>query len=313
MRQIGFINGEDDAHRFGDYLLTQEIKNNVEQMAGGAWAVWVEDDEQLDRGRAELEQFRANPTDARYDASADANRLRKRSEKAEQRRRKQFVDVRTRWGQPSQLARPVTIVLAAISIVAALGTKLGDQDGRVLDALLIVPVHRSAEDPNLGYFGTLADTISTGQVWRLVTPIFLHFGIIHLIFNMFWLVDLGSMIETRRGSLFLAALVIITAIFSNVAEYYLPNPRGPNPHFGGMSGVNYALFGYAWMKSKYQPHLGIGVSQQTVTIMLFWLVLCMTGLVGPIANVAHVVGLLGGVGFGYLPYAIKRVLRRRSG
>ena len=36
----------------------------------------------------------------------------------------------------------------------------------------------------------------------------------------------------------------------------------------------------------------------TITMMLFWLVLCMTGLMGPIANAAHVVGLLVGVIFG---------------
>jgi GlpG protein len=78
-----------------------------------------------------------------------------------------------------------------------------------------------------------------------------------------------------------------------------------------MSGINYALFGYAWIKGKYQPHLGIGVAPQTVTVMLFWLVLCMTGLVGDIANVAHVVGLIGGAAFAYLPYAAKRLKRGR--
>ena len=84
-----------------------------------------------------------------------------------------------------------------------------------------------------------------------------------------------------------------------------------SPLFGGMSGVNYALFGYAWMKGKYQPHQGIGVAQQTVTVMLFWLVLCFTGLVGAIANVAHVAGLLAGVAIAYVPYAVNRAVRRR--
>jgi GlpG protein len=152
--------------------------------------------------------------------------------------------------------------------------------------------------------------IARGQVWRVVTPIFIHYGPLHLIFNMFWLLDLGAMIETRRGSLFLLLLVLITAAVSNVAQYYLGDWGVRNPAFGGMSGVNYALFGYAWLKGKFQPHLGVGVSPQTVTIMLFWLVLCMTGLVGAVANVAHLVGLLGGAGFAYVPYLVKRVTRR---
>jgi GlpG protein len=65
------------------------------------------------------------------------------------------------------------------------------------------------------------------------------------------------------------------------------------------------------MKGKFQPYLGIGVAPQTVTVMMFWLVLCMTGLVGPVANVAHVAGLLGGLGFGYIPYGVSRLRRGR--
>jgi GlpG protein len=179
-----------------------------------------------------------------------------------------------------------------------------------MDALRIVPVHRLAEDPTLGHFGTLRETITTGQVWRLVTPIFLHFGILHLAFNMLVLFDLASLIETRRGSLFLLMLVLVTAVGSNLAEYYLPNPMHPDPRFGGISGVNYALFGYAWIKGKYQPYLGIGVAPQTVTIMLFWLVLCFTPLMPNIANMAHVAGLIGGVSFAYVPYLLKRMRQR---
>ena len=42
--------------------------------------------------------------------------------------------------------------------------------------------------------------------------------------------------------------------------------------------------------------------QNTVFIMLFWLVLCMTGALGSIANVAHTVGLVVGIILGVAPY-----------
>jgi GlpG protein len=310
MRQIGSINSDQDAERFSDYLLTQGIGNMVEEGAGGTWAVWVENDDHIDRGRTELAQFQANPADPRYEAAGRAEQLRRQNEKAEQRRRKQFVDVRTRWAQPSRLARPVTIALAAISIVVAVATKLGMEPGPPTpaeNALLIAPVE--AVEGRWVQWDDL-NAIKRGQVWRLITPIFLHFGPLHLLFNMFWLVDLGSMIETRRGWWFLLLMVLVTAVGSNVAEYYLPNPASPSPMFGGMSGVNYALFGYAWIKGRYQPHLGIGVSQQTVLILMIWLVVCFIGLIPNVANYAHLVGLIGGAAFAYLPYATGRLRRR---
>jgi GlpG protein len=148
---------------------------------------------------------------------------------------------------------------------------------------------------------SLAD-VRRGQVWRLVSPIFLHLDWMHLIFNMLWLADLGAIIERRKGTWWLALVVLSTAVASNLVQY-----AWSGPGFGGMSGVVYALFGYVWMKGKFQPQEGMAVGQQTVLIMLVWLVACMTGLLGPIANAAHLVGLLGGMALGHAQYSWKRV------
>jgi GlpG protein len=308
MRQIGSIDNETEAIRFGDHLLTKGIKNHIESQSAGGWAIWVEDDDLLDRARGELAQFRTNPADARYDAADKAEKIRKTEERDETRRRRQFIDVRTRWSHPSQLARPVTIALVILSILAGVGTKLSKGGWTPLEsALSFVPTAdagngRVVVEQDLG-------AIKRGQVWRLVTPIFMHVGIFHLIFNMFWLLDLGSMIETRRGSLRLLLMVLVAAVLSNLAQYYLGHFGRPDPMFRGMSGVVYALFGYAWICGRIRPHLGVGISNQNVTIMLFWLVLCMTGLVGPVANAAHVAGLLLGVFCAYVPFFFTRIRR----
>ena len=143
--------------------------------------------------------------------------------------------------------------------------------------------------------GFLPDVFQQGEFWRLLTPIFIHGGVLHFLFNMMWLYQLGCMIEARQSPLRLLLLVIVTGIFSNVVQYLVGGP-----HFGGMSGVVYALAGYIWMQGKYDRTSGLGLDQQSVTILLVWLVVCFTGAVGHVANFAHLGGLVSGMAIGWL-------------
>ncbi len=155
----------------------------------------------------------------------------------------------------------------------------------------------------------LLSEIRSGQIWRLVTPIFIHFGPLHLVFNMMTLLLLGGQVESRRGSIRMGLLVLILAVASNLAEYYLGHPSIANgwilfqssPQFGGMSGVLFGLFGYAWMKSRFEPRLGLNLPRETVYLMLVWFFLCLLGVIPGIANGAHAGGLLLGLLIGYAP------------
>jgi GlpG protein len=304
MRHIGSIDDETDAQRFGDYLLASGVKNHVEEGSSG-WAVWVEDDDQLDAAKVELDAFRANPRDAKYDGAVrKAEQIRKDAERTAERRQRLFHDVRTSWGGGArQWAQPVTMALILLSLLAAAGTQLGyNVSGPAMTALRFQSTHYVTEKAYEYELG-LTD-IRRGQVWRLITPIFIHYGPLHLIFNMFWLRDLGAMIEGQRGSLILLGLVLAAAIIPNLSEYAWSGPA-----FGGMSGVVYGLFGYAWIKGKYEPQLGVGVSRETVVIMMVWLFICMTGLIGPVANVAHVMGLVVGIVAAYVPIEVRKIRR----
>jgi GlpG protein len=135
--------------------------------------------------------------------------------------------------------------------------------------------------------------VRAGEIWRLVTPMFVHMTGIHLLFNAMWMRELGRMVEMRHGPLRFAGLALAIAIASNVAQYLWHGPA-----FGGLSGLVYGLFGYVLVRSRLQPHPGWELGRQNVMLMLGWFVLCFTGMVGPIANAAHAAGLGLGAAFG---------------
>ncbi|NOX54217.1 MAG: rhomboid family intramembrane serine protease, partial [Planctomycetes bacterium] len=149
--------------------------------------------------------------------------------------------------------------------------------------------------------------VQRGQVWRLVTPIFLHFGVVHLLFNTWMTYSLGSAVEFRRGSGRTALLVLAIAIPSNVGQYYVSGPL-----FGGLSGVVYGLFGYVWMKSRFDPTSGLYISSNELIVRslssgwLGWFVLCLMNVIPHVANAVHGIGLAVGIVIGFLPTWLSR-------
>jgi GlpG protein len=145
-----------------------------------------------------------------------------------------------------------------------------------------------------------------GQYWRLLTPIFLHFGWLHITFNSLWMWELGALIEQRLGSLLLLALVLLCGIGSNVAQHLASGPS----LFGGMSGVVYALLGFCWVYNTLLPDRYLAVPRPIIAFMLLWLVFCMVAPtellgIGSIANAAHLAGLLLGCAIA-VPVALYR-------
>ena len=142
-------------------------------------------------------------------------------------------------------------------------------------------------------FESVAATYARGEYWRLLTPVFLHFGVLHLAFNMLWLWELGRRIERARGHLTLLALLVLTGAGGNIAQYLFDG----GVMFGGMSGVIYGLLGYAWVWNRVSGAPGLVLPPGLMAVMLGWLLLCMSGLVeaigfGAIANAAHGAGLV---------------------
>lgn len=67
--------------------------------------------------------------------------------------------------------------------------------------------------------------IDQGEVWRLVVPMFLHIGIIHLLANMYALWVLGPQLESLYGSARFTILYLLSGIGGFVASYFFRPSR----------------------------------------------------------------------------------------
>lgn len=304
MRPIGRLPDEPSALRFGGFLSGQGIDNQVDSTSQGDWEVWILDDENLEKSKSWFEEFHRNPQNPLFSSEKHVGvRRRMQEEVTAAPRRSRVVDARTMifYSPPVPLG-PVSVVLIAISIAVTLLVELGKNDS--LQQILSISRFAPMIGRHVQWERILLE-VRRGEIWRLFTPIFLHFGFLHIFFNMLWLRDLGSMIEARKSSWFLLLLTLVLAATSNVGQYLA---RGPN--FGGMSGVVYGLLGYTWMQSKFNPSSQLSLAPQTVTFMIMWFFVCLAGLVGPIANAAHGVGLVVGVAWGFLETRLRTARRR---
>lgn len=304
MRQAGTIADERLAKRFADYLLTQGIATRVDAETDG-WVIWVRDEEFVDQSRATLQEFLDAPDDPKFQGvSREAGAIRA----AERRREKEYsrnqIDMRRRWKSPAGGSIPVTMTFLGLMLLATVVSRLGKYEP--VSKWLFIATY-TFTDPNTGETVNYLPEVMKGQVWRLVTPIFMHGGVLHLIFGLWMFYHFGRLIEVRRGSYRMLAMVLTIAVISNIAEYLVADFREwPNgifetrARFLGMSGVIYGLFGFAWIRGKYDPTSGLRLNPQVVFFLIAWLVFCMLGFM-PIANIAHVSGLLVGMAIGYAP------------
>ncbi len=202
-------------------------------------------------------------------------------------------------------ANPLTAAVLLITLAVAALTMLGENFAMV--RLFSFTDFRI--DGDYAYFASLEQTLAAGQWWRLLSPIFVHFGLLHLAMNSMWFWELGRRIELRQGAAMLLALTVMFGLVSNWAQHSFGGPG----IFGGLSGVLYGLLGHCWLYQRLAPNEAYRLPPGVVVLMLLWLVICLTGLVETlsfgtlaIANAAHVGGLLAGCVTGVVGGVIAR-------
>jgi GlpG protein len=292
VRQVATFDDERSARLFADVLCARAIDTDVSRSKAGSWDVWVLEEQHVEASRAAYAAFDANPTAPEHvEAEGCVERKQRQQEVVERKSRHEVIEVRRRLGGSPVRVGPITVSLVILSVAVYLVVQVGHRD----DVARLLYVGLPGEPWPFAL-------VMSGEVWRVITPIFLHMNMLHILFNMWMLIDIGFALESRLGALRYIGLVAVTAALSNAAQYFVVG----SPFFGGMSGVLYALFGYAWIRGRLDPTLGLSVPNGTVVALGIWLVLGFTGTIGNVANLAHLGGLVSGAALGALAALLTR-------
>lgn len=179
---------------------------------------------------------------------------------------------------------PLTAALIAACVVVASISQLGTDVSAVRS--LFFPVL-----PTSGLVALLGALDSAGLWLRTLTPALLHFGPIHLVFNMLWLWYLGRLMEPTLGFWRYAVVIVLTAFSANVLQYLW---EGSN-NFGGMSGVVYGQLGFIWLWQTVSGERRLRLPTAMIMVFLGALVVMEILASAFIATAAHVGGLAAGM------------------
>ncbi|HEX3031394.1 MAG TPA: rhomboid family intramembrane serine protease [Bacillota bacterium] len=130
--------------------------------------------------------------------------------------------------------------------------------------------------------------IVAGEYWRLLTPVFLHIGIDHLLFNCFALYQLGIGAEQLFGRVKYLAIYLCAGIFGNLGSFVFSDYLS-----AGASGAIFGIMGaYLYFGTRERKIFSSGMGGSIVAILVINLVY---GLINSrVDNFAHLGGLIGG-------------------
>jgi len=295
MRQIGPPLPASQASTLADVLLAEGIKTHLGGTPNGM-EVWVIDEDRLNRARELLATFLADPEASRHaEARNKAKQVRTEENKTEREYERLQHRIEKRMTRTAR--DQVTLFLVVVSVAVSLfSISLVNRQDSNLDEGAPEQVVRWLSFANpTPHIGKPEAQIPWMEPWRMVTPIFLHFGVMHLVFNMLMLISMGSRVERAIGPYRYAALVLALAIFSNLAQGLMV----PHHNFGGMSGVVYGIFGFIWVQMSRAPSRGLAVDGLTSFIMMAWFFAGFSSQFNmggaAVANHAHAGGLLMGL------------------
>ena len=186
------------------------------------------------------------------------------------------------YGAPPQRRQPaagrfsVTLALIAITVVFFVLQMLSEAAfGTDVPAL---------------YGAKINEAILAGQYWRLITPVLLHGGLLHIAFNMYALYIIGSGLELYYGHVRYLLLYLVAGFAGNVFSFLF----SPNPSLGAST----AVFGLVAAQGVFvfQNRFMFRNPRAVLTnIFMIVAVNLFLGLSPGIDNWGHLGGLFGGL------------------
>lgn len=262
-----------DLAGFSRWLREQGVTHRITE-EGGFQVLWLENPDHTEPVLQALDRFLAEPEVRNAVNSAGHSQVYRGG----------------RW-QPSPRHAPLVLGIIVLAVLVAWMTGMGRNQ---LSTLLMVVDPQSFDWNTVSSrVYALRETLASGQVWRLISPDFLHFSWTHIIFNSVMLWFLGSQIEWFDGKARLVSLFIFTSLVSNGLQYFVSGPL-----FGGLSGVVYGILGYCWLSQRRVPRFQFPPA--LVTFAVVWMVIGFTPLpemlgLGRMANEAHLGGFIAGL------------------
>ncbi len=143
--------------------------------------------------------------------------------------------------------------------------------------------------------------IALGEWWRLFTAMFLHIGVMHLLFNLYALYAIGSLVEAYFGHVRFAVIYLLGGLFGSLGSYAFSASIS-----AGASGAIFAIIGAAAVYFfRYRDNFGARGRAVLQNMVLVLAINFAFGLMGDgVDNWGHFGGLVGGalLAWGLLPH-----------
>ena len=173
----------------------------------------------------------------------------------------------------------------------------------ILVFLLMEFAGGSTNESTLMAFGVKSNpAIDNGQLWRFITPIFIHIGPLHLLFNSYALWVVGPQVEKLYGNARFFIIYVLTGIAGVFASYRIH----PDSISAGASGAIFGLFGALLVfglkyRKSIPPFFQRAVGRGVIPVIIINLIIGFS--IKGIDNSAHIGGLIAGAALAaILPY-----------